>query len=186
MTAQDTDGARPKARRGTKTGTRTVAIRKRQDQAVQLRAQGMRLEDIAKALGYRNRSAASKAVLASLARSESESADELRALHSERLAAGYRAVGEIIAAAYDIPVLPDDMDGQEREEFAQMVADAIEAKAELKLKAVDRLVRLMEREARLHGLDAPVKAELNGQSVSVVFHSALQFPPPAQVVDARP
>jgi hypothetical protein len=29
----------------------------------------------------------------------------------------------------------------------------------LKLKAVDRLLRLLERRARLHGLDAPVRAE---------------------------
>lgn len=34
-----------------------------------------------------------------------------------------------------------------------------DANADLRLKAIDRLGRLMERRARLHGLDAPVKVE---------------------------
>lgn len=43
--------------------------------------------------------------------------------------------------------------------YLQSILDDPEASAVLKLNAIDRLGRTMERRAKLHGLDAPVKVD---------------------------
>ena len=43
--------------------------------------------------------------------------------------------------------------------------------------AIDRVIRIMDRRAKLLGLDAPVKTELDTSGITVVFDDALRFPP---------
>lgn len=142
----------------------TVRTRQRQIEAVQLRAQGQSYEQIAAQLGYKSRSAAFKAVRAVVERTDSESKEELIRLHGERIQAGYRVVSELLTDPDTTPAV--------------------------RLAAVDRLVRLLEREARMHGINAAPGVEVDGPQIVVHFDEALQFPSPPErdpaVVDALP
>lgn len=173
-----------RANRGRQTSPRTIAQRRKQQQAVELRAQGLTFEQIATELGYKTRDVAYRAVKSVLDRTESESVEDLRKVQDRAISKGLRAVYRVLDGQVDLPELPGDMDEEEREELARMLVDAYARHEELRLKATDRMVRLLERQARLHGLDAPVKTEIDGQTVSVVFHQALQYPDAATVVDA--
>ncbi|RIJ76599.1 hypothetical protein D1871_11030 [Nakamurella silvestris] len=139
---------------------------------MELRAAGWSLDRIARELEYADRSAASKAIQASLGRVESDSADTLRQLHGERLAMGYRVAVQILEEAYPKPDdFPED-DVSPRGKVTpreELYAMAIAARAELKLAAIDRLTRLMERESKLHGLDTPVKIEANGDVLQTIL-----------------
>lgn len=153
---------------------RTLGIRQKQAEAARLYGLGLSLREIAAQLGYESKAGASRAVQAVLNRVDSVEADTLRAAHEERIGAGYRVVFEVMNQSYPAIVPPAGMDEAEGHEWAQRVADLIEEKAELKLKAVDRLNRLMEREARLHGLDAPTKVQTDGESsFNLVVNPAL-------------
>lgn len=157
----------------------TIAVHRKQGETVELKLAGLSNQQIADRLRYRDRSAVSKAIAAALDRGvEVPRVQELRALYSSRIAAGYGVLMQILGRDYPKPdydatptingkgqvTLPEDAN-----------AAAIEDLAELKLKAVDRSGRLLERESKLHGLDAPARTEVSGDgSITVSFHSALQ------------
>jgi hypothetical protein len=105
-------------------------------EALKLRAAGMQYQDIADALGYADKSSAYCAVMGALKKARQEPADQMRKLENERL------------------------DGLWREAYAQ--ANDVALVAEDRLKAIDRCVKVMERRAKLLGLDAPAKQELSG------------------------
>ncbi|WP_157695206.1 hypothetical protein [Nakamurella panacisegetis] len=129
---------------------------------------------IAERVGYESKAGVSRAIKSVLDRSDSDEADALRSAHAERIGMGYRTVLEVINRQHPAPTIPAAMDAVEGAKWVDRVAAALEDRAELRLRAVDRLVRLLEREARLHGLDAPVRVQADGDtSISVVFSQAL-------------
>ena len=65
--------------------TRRVTVAERRTQAVRLAASGMDYTQIAKQLGYHDRSGAFKAIRGALAAERAEAVDELRQLECERL-----------------------------------------------------------------------------------------------------
>lgn len=67
------------------TGPQRITAAQRGDQAVRLRVAGLTLDEIAQQLGYSNRGAVSKAVTAALKRQGKPAAEELAAIHMERL-----------------------------------------------------------------------------------------------------
>ena len=154
----------------------TLQIREKQAAAARLFGEGVPLGEIAARLGYANSGGAHKAIKAVLNRADSAAAETIRAAHQLRLGASYQAAFAVLNRQYPAPVVPAGMDAAEGAKWVDRVASMIEERAELQLKAIDRLVRIMEREARLHGLDAPTRNLLageGGEPITVSFHSAL-------------
>ncbi len=169
-----------RGQKGKATSPRTVSIHDKQAQAVELNALGWTFARIAAVLGYKDPSSARKAVLAVMARTDSASAGELRAAHQERIRMAYEQIGPIMRGELVLPeMLPAGYDA----EFVGKVADRIRADRDLKLKGSDRWLRTMEREAKLHGLDAPVRSEVSGDGtvLQVVFDAGLAPKPPEVV-----
>lgn len=68
-----------------KTGTQRLQAAEKERQALELRKRGQTFDEIARAVGYADRSAAHKAVTRALKATLREPADEVRALYLERL-----------------------------------------------------------------------------------------------------
>lgn len=130
---------------------RTVDTAERDAEAARLRARGHGYQEIAEQLGYQNDSGAYKAVQRALVHTMAEPAEEVRALQLEqldRLTAAALAVlernhvtvshGRIIRDDEDKPLLDDGP----------------------VLTAIDRLLKIQERRAKLLGLDAPARHEV--------------------------
>lgn len=131
---------------------RSVETAEREAEAARLRSKGWSYPRIAAELGYKHKADAYNAVKKVLADTVREAGDEVRAMELVRLDALYAAAtevldrehvtvshGRIVAGADGAPLLDD----------APV------------LQAVDRLLRIQERRARLLGLDAPVKKDVS-------------------------
>lgn len=114
-----------------KTSKRKMEAAERQRQAMTLRRAGASFVEIARQVGYKGPAGAYKAVEAGLRATLQEPADELRKMERERLDAIFLRLWPqvVTAAAPGQPPPPPD------------------------LKAVDRLLKVMERRAKLDGLD---------------------------------
>lgn len=135
------------------------------------------MQQIADQVGYSSVATAYQFVQTVLSRAESESADKLRALHGQRLRDSYAQVAPILDGVLVMPEFPaswDSWDPLLRAAFLDRVESHIRQDRERRLKAVDRWIRLLEREAKLHGVDAPSRTELSSDvPLQVVFDSAL-------------
>lgn len=129
----------------------TLRSTERRSDAIRLRIDGLSYEAIAGQLGYTDRSAAFKAVEAGRRELLAEPAAELVTLETDRL-------DVMLVNAWQ--VLND----------AKAAGDG-----DLRLRALDRLVRISERRSRLLGLDAPARTDVttDGGQLTVVFDSAL-------------
>lgn len=110
----------------------------RRTRAMELKSAGWTYQQISDELGYGNRGNAYKDIQKGLdvrRNDEGEMADRLRTVQDMRLEEMYKAV-------YPQAVGQTTRDGQPN------------------LRAVDTLLKIMERQSRLHGLDAPIKQEL--------------------------
>lgn len=123
-------------------------IAKRRADLINLRRQGVRFEDPRILdLGYSSRGAASKDFLRALEERRDEQAAEAsiyRQEENERLDA-------LLEAVWPRATEP-----------APVYKDGEEVGTEIDLKAVDTILKLMDRRAKLMGLDMPTKAELSG------------------------
>lgn len=121
----------------------------RRAQLLKLRRQGVRYgDDRILALGYANAGAARKDLIRALEQSRDEERAEAsvyRQQENERLDALLEAAWP--QATERQPILNKEGD---------VVAHAID------MRAVDTVLRLMDRRAKLNGLDMPAKAELSG------------------------
>lgn len=165
--AKDT---RPRQRNGKL--ARNPDTAERDAKAAKLRARGLEYADIAREMGYTDKSAAYKAVQRCLRDTLTEPGDELRKLELDRLDAMQRAVqaildrehvsisqgrvvrrrGEPKFDEHGDPVL--DAKGQPEYEWNDVLDDGPA------LAAVDRLLKIQERRARLLGLDTPTKSHV--------------------------
>lgn len=68
-----------------RTGTRRLAAADKEREALELRKRGMTFEAIADAIGYKDKSAAHKAVVRALKATLTEPAEDVRAMYRERL-----------------------------------------------------------------------------------------------------
>jgi len=125
--------------------------------AARLRVEGHTFQQIADRLGYRHRGLARRAVERALMGTIRESADELRALELARLDEMWCRSWSVMATPYATVSggrVVRDGDGKVVPDWKPI------------LDAIDRLLKIMERRARLLGLDAPRK--VSGWSIAEI------------------
>jgi hypothetical protein len=115
------------------TSGRRSKARTQEDKAFDLRILGNSYREIGRQLGVSGAAAHKmvKRVLEDLAQSTTDKAIELRRIETRRIEAMLK----------------------------NMLPKAMKGKQEINMKAVDRVVKLMDRMAKLWGLDAPVKVD---------------------------
>lgn len=109
----------------------SINAREKERQAISLRLTGATLWQIAQALGYNNESSVRSAIERGLNRAVAEPADKMRALELERLDRMLHAIW------------PTAINGPTQE----------------RLQAIDRILKIMDRRAKLMGLDAPLRVD---------------------------
>lgn len=119
---------------------RDVNAAQRSALAVKLRAQRLTFEEIAKRVGYASAGACRNAIQRELQRCAVQEVDEMRAEEG-------RALDLLQAAVWPLAV-PDDAD------------DPNASKKKVNFFAIDRVLAIMERRARLYGLDAQKDASI--------------------------
>jgi hypothetical protein len=136
--------------RQSKTSPRSIATAQRRAQALKLRLAGARYDDITQQLGYSSRGAAVQDVQRALVATVQEPADELRALEVQRLDMLWQTALRVLTRQH-VTVSNGKvvhLDGSPVKDDAPVLA------------AIDRLLKIQERRARLLGLDAPAKHEV--------------------------
>lgn len=133
--------------------TRTPDTAARDAAAVRLRAQGASVEEIAATLGYANKGTASKAVQRALQAVVRPDVEQLRALQGDELDAIQQECWRIISTPHPKVsasgrIVVDPSTGEPVTDPAPIVA------------ALNTLVRVGERRAKLLGLDGPAKVEI--------------------------
>lgn len=131
---------------------RTLENAQRDAKACEMKARGATYQQIANALGYGDRSHAHRAVKAALAAIPIESAEELRRLQLDTLDYLAERATRILERQH----LTITQSGRiVADENGEKVLDDGPA-----LGAIDRILRIQDRKAKLMGLDAPVKTEV--------------------------
>jgi hypothetical protein len=129
---------------------RTLEAARRDADAAKLRAEGKTYQHISDTLSFGNASNARRAVQRALVAVVQEAGDELRALEVERM-------NRLLDTAWQI---------MERPHYAHSAGRLILMDDEPvlddapSLMAMDRILKIMERRAKLLGLDAPVRHEV--------------------------
>ena len=135
---------------------RAVSTTERDRKAAQLREDGIGWQVIADTLGYASPGHAHQAVQKLLDRIPVEAVTSLRASENKRLDAARAAALAVLrrrhVAVSNGRLVYEDKDGAER-------PDEDDAPA---LKALEVIVRISERMAKLNGLDAAQQVELSG------------------------
>lgn len=121
-----------------------VSVARRQTEALELRAAGWTLDEIAEKLGYSTATLARRAVLAALKRAGAAPASEYRKVERARLERIIKSIWPKCVG---------------REPGTRGPADPGEPPD---LESIDRLVKLMQRRAALDGLDAPKRTQIGG------------------------
>lgn len=122
-----------------KANIRAIEAKQRHVKALNLRKQGFTYQMIADELGYANAAGAYVAVTTELQAIVREPAEEVRTLELERL-------DQMLAVLWARAMQGDD-----------------------KERAIDRILKVMERRAALLGLDAPKRIENSGDSSGPVI-----------------
>lgn len=123
----------------------------RDREACRLRARGASYEAIAEQLGYGDASHARRAVNACLVAVQAEGVEELRAVQNYQLDVLTQTVIEVLERRH----LVISASGKVVEHGDTTITDDGPV-----LAAVDRLLKIMERRAKLNGLDAPQSMEV--------------------------
>lgn len=139
------------ARSKSKTSGSSLQTLERDGRALALRKQHLTYDQIAEQLGLSSKSAAYAAVQRALARVPYEAADEVRQIENERLEQMARRTLAVMVGTHV------RLSGGEivRDEHGNPLTDPMPV-----LKAVDSMLKIMERRARLLGLDAPVDVNM--------------------------
>jgi hypothetical protein len=140
--------------------TKTIPEELRRVEAVRLRTAGMSLDDIGRELGGVTRQRAWQLVQEGLADVKSEAAEELRLLESERLDEMFRVAWtqmhtDHVTLYKGAPVMVTVAGENGIPHDIPLVNHGP------KLDALDRLLRIAERRAKLFGLDAPVSVNVS-------------------------
>lgn len=134
---------------------RSAETAERDAEACRLRSAGLTYPQIAAELGYGSSGRAYEGVQRALLSIVQEPAEELRKLELDRLDEMWRAALGVLRAKHIVV--------QHGKVVMHRQTDGVEAPLEDPgpvLQAVDRLLRIQERRARLLGLDAPKQVEM--------------------------
>ncbi|MEV4975527.1 hypothetical protein [Streptomyces scopuliridis] len=130
-------------------------VAKRRANLIRLRRAGVAFDDPQiRDLGYKTRGHASKDLIRALQQNRDEEAAEAgvyRQQENERL-------DSLLEAAWPLATTPRPVFNKEGDIVAH----------EIDLKAVDTVLKLMDRRAKLNGLDMPVKNEVSGPDGGVI------------------
>lgn len=135
--------------------TRTVETAEKDAKAALLRSRGLSFSEIAAQLDFADSSGAHRAYRRALAAVPVEAVGELRALETQKLDAMERTAWAALMRTYHLAQhgkIVIDPDGNPVEDVGP------------KLAAIDRLLKIAERRARLLGLDAPTRIEARNVS----------------------
>ncbi|TXS42929.1 hypothetical protein [Streptomyces sp. t39] len=128
---------------------RQAEIADRRAQLVKLRLSGVRFDDPRiLALGYTSRQAASKDMIRALEEHREEEAAAVSAYRQQE----NERLDELLAAVWEKATKPSPIFDKDRNIVAE----------EIDVRAVDTVLRLMDRRAKLNGLDSPVRTEISG------------------------
>lgn len=132
---------------------RTIDGAERDARACEMKARGATYQQISDTLGYGSRSNAHRAVKAALAAIPVESGEELRRLQLDTLEylAGHAArvlERQHLTITQSGRIVTDEETGERVLDDGPILA------------AIDRILRIQDRKAKLMGLDAPVKTEV--------------------------
>ncbi|MGQ4351973.1 hypothetical protein [Streptomyces drozdowiczii] len=131
---------------------RTLTTAEKEAEAARLRSSGWTYQRIADHLGWNNKGDAHHAVQKVLRDTVQEAGDDLRALELSRLDVLYVAATDVLER-HHVTVshgkIVAGLDGEPLLDDAPV------------LQAIDRLLRIQERRARLLGLDAPIKKDVS-------------------------
>lgn len=146
-------GGHPEApRNGAGEFVRTLEGAERDAEAARLQARGMSLRQIAQRLGYADQSGASKAVARALAAVPVQGVDELRRVQCDQLDYLTAKALEVLEAKHYAHSTHGELVYGPN---GEVLVDSAPT-----LNAIDRLVRIFERRAKLMGLDAPQRHEV--------------------------
>jgi hypothetical protein len=132
---------------------RTIEQRDKDARAVELRRRHLNYRQIAAEMGYADQSGAYLAVQRGLADTQAEANDEVRRLELERLDDLARAAQRVLAARHYVVSVTGKA-------ARHPDTDAVLTDDGPALAAIDRLLKIADRRARLLGLDAPVKSRV--------------------------
>jgi hypothetical protein len=151
----------------TRTGKQEVQIAQRHLQAMELRIAGYGYVEIANKLGYLNPGSAYKAVQSAIKAHAAPVANEIRELEAARLDRMTKALWPFVEGCEAIEADP------ERGIVAQAAIPP-------DLEMLDRVLKIMQRRARMLGLDEPTKKDVvsGGQPVGYRF---IRPVPPGQL-----
>jgi transcriptional regulator with XRE-family HTH domain len=136
-------------------------IAARQAEAIRLRVRGKTIREIAQATGVSIGQAHTdvRAAMAATAKEAEENVQQERGLQLARLERALRVIEDVLLETEDESV-------SEGEDLAEH-DERIQSSRELKLKALDRLVKLEDQRAKLLGLYAPEKRDINAKVAAV-------------------
>lgn len=150
-----------------RTSPRSIELRQKENRAIELRSKGWSLAAIAAELGYASSSSVLDAIQRGLDRAPAETAPMHRALMDVKLDGYEKIAYDVLERFHYVVVTSGPKAG------SIVYAPPEDGEAPLQdsapvLAALDRLLRIQERRAKLHGTDAPSK-----RSVEVVTKDAL-------------
>lgn len=153
MAVETHDGGNERtARDGGGQFTRTLETAERDAEAARLQARGMSLRQIAQQLGYANQSGVHKAIQRALAAVPVQGVDELRRVQCDQLDYLTAKALEVLEAKHYAHSTHGELVYGPN---GEVLVDSAPT-----LNAIDRLVRILERRAKLMGLDAPQRHEV--------------------------
>lgn len=141
----------------------------RDAKAFEMRAAGKRMDEIALALGYCDGSHVHRQLKKHLERVVSPSADLYRATMLDQLDRMYRETMRVLEATHyhvNAGVVVYHGDPANPDSVQPLLDDSPV------LAAVDRLLKIQERTAKLLGLDAPAKVDVQQQHITVTVKGA--------------
>lgn len=170
--------------------TRQVMALEKRAKALQLRQAGLSYEQIAKACGYNSPHAAYKAIKSAMKFMLEEPTRQLRSMEKRRLDDLYSKAYQVLTAFHPvIGRVSRDQDG-----VLFMTDKATGEHVPLKdsgpvLSAIDKLLKIQERRAKLLGLDAPAKVDAKVDAGLVIvqcpFDPELVTGGPPKVIDVK-
>jgi len=130
-------------------GKDRAEVTARETRAIRFRIAGLTYDQIAKEMGYSDRSTARDLVMRGLRRVQVESSDELRRLENARLDTATAALVPLIAG--------------------RATNDNI------RIRAIDSFIRVSARRARMNGLDAPLEVQVSDEWDTRIAELAAQL-----------
>lgn len=164
-----------------KQSTRKTQRKARDTKAMKMRMDGATLPEIMEECGFKNTYAVRTALERATNKEFDETSTALRIVEDANLEEASRFVMDVIRAKRPLPGIEDleellmSADRRDVERSVERMIESAKNDADLRLRAVDRYIKIGERKGKIWGYDAPTKQEISGDSgiINVVFDSGV-------------